>query len=80
MNDTTKKVLYELFKQANNNNEHEASFDLIGIVSNSDEVRSFTNQLKTKDFITNVDIYGKTYFSCKVTKKTFEYFEKELMK
>ncbi len=80
MNDTIKNVLYELVERAKKNKEHEASFDLIGIVNNSDQVRSFTDQLKDEGFIMNINIYGKTHFSCNVTEKAFEYFREEGMK
>ncbi len=80
MNDTIKKVIYELIERAKKNKEHEASFDLIGNVNNSDQVRGFTDQLKDEGFITNIKIYGKTHFSCNVTEKAFEYFREEGIK
>lgn len=70
-------IMQNLINQARKNKEHEASYDLIGFASNNEQVRSFTNRLESKGLITDVFIYGKTSFSCKVTKKGLEYFEKE---
>lgn len=76
MNDNMNNILLNLINQANKNKNHEALYDLIGIVNNSDQVRDFTNELENQGLITDVSIYGKTHFSCKVTEKAFKYFEK----
>lgn len=43
MNDNMNNILLNLINQANKNKNHEALYDLIGIVNNSDQVRDFTN-------------------------------------
>lgn len=77
MEDNINNILQSLIEQARKNKDNEATYDLIGIASNSEQVRSFTNQLENKGLITDVSIFGKTSFSCKVTEKGLEYFEKE---
>lgn len=70
-------IMQNLINQAKKNKDYEASYDLIDFASNVEQVRSFTDKLENKGLITNVNIMGKTSFSCKVTKKGFEYVEKE---
>lgn len=77
MENKLEDIMQNLINQAKKNKDYEASYDLIGFVSNNEQVRSITNELESKGLITNVSIYGKTSFSCKVTKKGFEYFKKE---
>ncbi len=80
MNDKMKSILLSLINQARENKEHEVSYDLISIAQNKEQVRSIANQLENAGFITNVSIYVKTHFSCKVTEKAFEYFREEEMR
>lgn len=77
MNETMKNIVLSLTDQARKNKDHEASYDLISIAQNNEQVKSLTNQLENAGFITSVSIYGKTHFSCKVTEKAFEYFKGE---
>lgn len=70
-------ILKELIQKAKNNSQHEASYDLIGKVKQSDEVKPYLNELIKQGYIKNVNVMGHTYFICKVTDKSFEEFERE---
>ena len=65
-------ILNELVENAKCNPEHEASYDLIGKVSQSEEVRAYVSELVDNGYIKNVRLYGHTRFSCIVTAKALE--------
>lgn len=65
-------ILDKLVEKAKCNSEHSASYDLIGKLNLSDDVRGYIGELIDNKYIENVTVSGHTHFSCIVTKKAFE--------
>ena len=75
MSEQMKKLLEKLVVLAQNNKDHEAYYDLIGEVSESENVKPYIKELIEERLIENVVVYGHTQFSCTVTEKGMKYLD-----
>lgn len=67
-------ILNELVEKARNNLQHEALYDLVGKVNQSDEIKDYLKELVNDGYIKNINVMGHTIFSCIVTEKGFKEF------
>lgn len=77
MDNMIEEVLRKLIVNARNNVDHEASYDLINIVSCSDEVQVFLKPLIEEGLIEVTSVYGHSSFNCIVTEKGMTYYNEE---
>ena len=75
MKQELKDILNKLVEIAKNNSNHNASYDLIGRVEQSDEVIDYIKELIDEGYISEVSVMGHTGFSCTITDKGFEMYE-----